>query len=103
MEYFHSAKIYFHSIMSRGIVRPGRIGPKFAPKDAVLQSRLFSSFIHCAKMDLNRSIIRSEVRQALEEYLQSNTNRSANAGETGRLEGSCKIYFVPAGSCFLYK
>ena len=33
-------------------------------------------------MDLNRSIIRSEVRQALEEYLQSNTNISANAGET---------------------
>ena len=52
-------------------------------------------------MDLNRSIIRSEERQALEEYLQSNTNRSANAGETGRLEGSCKIYFVPACSCFL--
>ncbi|RMX51903.1 hypothetical protein pdam_00012162 [Pocillopora damicornis] len=39
-------------------------------------------------MDLNRSIIRSEVRQTLEEYMQSNTNRSANAGETGRLEAS---------------
>ena len=45
-------------------------------------------------MDLNRSIIRSEVRQTLEEYLQSNTNRSANAGETGRLEGSCKLILL---------
>ena len=45
-------------------------------------------------MDLNRSIIRSEVRQALEEYLQSNTNISANAGETGRLEGSCKLILL---------
>ena len=45
-------------------------------------------------MDLNRSIIRSEVRQTLEEYLQSNTNRSANAGETGRLEGSCKFILL---------
>ena len=45
-------------------------------------------------MDLNRSIIRSEVRQALEEYQQSNTNRSANAGETGRLEGSCKLILL---------
>ena len=25
--------------------------------------------------------------------MQSNTNRSANAGETGRLEGSCKLIF----------
>ena len=33
------------------------------------------------KMDFNWSIIDSKVRQALEEYLQSNTNRSANAGK----------------------
>ena len=45
-------------------------------------------------MDLNRSIIRSKVRQALQEYLQSNTNRSANAGEAGRLEGSCKLILL---------
>ena len=82
--------------MSRGIVRPGRIGPKFhakrgSPARSVLLSQLFHSF---TKMDLNRSIIRSEVRQALEEYLQSNTNRSANAGETGRLEGSCKLILL---------
>ena len=25
--------------------------------------------------------------------MQSNTNRSENAGETGRLEGSCKFFF----------
>ena len=46
------------------------------------------------KMDFNWSIIDSEVRQALEEYLQSNTNRSANAGETGGLEGSCKLILL---------
>ena len=35
--------------------------------------------------------------------MQSNTNRSANAGETGRLEGSCKLIFfsVPPCLCFL--
>ena len=81
--------------MSRGIVRPGRIGPKFAPKQfrlpqSVFPLQLFHSF---TKMDLNWSIIPSDLIQTLKEYLQSNTNRSANAGETGRLEGSCKLIF----------
>ena len=78
--------------MSRGIVRPGRIGPKFEPKEVRLPFCFdVAGFSQLHKMDLNRSIIRSEVRQALEEYLQSNTDRSAKAG---RLEGSCKLILL---------
>ena len=77
--------------MSNGIVRPEVRAKRGSPARSVLLSQLFHSF---TKMDLKRSIIRSEVRQALEEYLQSNTNRSANTGETGRLEGSCKLILL---------
>ena len=76
--------------MSNGIVRPEVRAKRGSPARSVLLSQLFHSF---TKMDLKRSIIRSEVRQALE-YLQSNTNRSANTGETGRLEGSCKLILL---------
>ena len=31
-------KIYFHSIISSGVVGPGRIGPKFGPKEVWLPS-----------------------------------------------------------------
>ena len=34
--------------------------------------------------------------------MQSNTNRSANAGETGRLEGSCKLIFFQCTAQLAY-
>ena len=45
------------------------------------------------KMDINRSVIRSEVRQALEEYLQSSSSSSpsADARETPRMEGNLRM------------
>ena len=96
MEYFHLRKniFSFDNIMwccwawlHRTEVRAKR----GLAVQSVSLSQLFHSFM---KMDFNWSIIHSEVRQALEEYLQSNTNRSANAGETGGLEGSCKLILL---------
>ena len=44
-------------------------------------------------MDMNRSVIRSEVRQALEGYLQSSSSSSpsANARETPWMEGNLRL------------
>ena len=82
-KYFHSIKIYFHSIMSRGIVRSGRTGPKFAPKDAVLQSRLFHSFVYV--IDCEQSLFCSKIRgEKVGEHESRASGEAASSARGGR-------------------